>query len=81
MKTTIDIADGLLVEAKKAARENQTTLRALVEEGLRSVLKKRCKPVEFQLRDASVKGQGLHPDLDEGSWEKIRGKIYRGRGA
>ena len=35
MKTTIDIADDLLVEAKKRAVELHRPLRALVEEGLR----------------------------------------------
>lgn len=34
MKTTIDVSDALFVIAKNVARERQTTLRALVEEGL-----------------------------------------------
>ncbi len=38
MKTTIDIADGLLAEAKAHAREEGLTLRTLIEEGLRRVL-------------------------------------------
>jgi len=35
MKTTIDIADPLLDEARKLAAREGTTLRALVERGLR----------------------------------------------
>jgi Bacterial antitoxin of type II TA system, VapB len=35
MKTTIDIADALLEEARQAAEASRTTLRALVEAGLR----------------------------------------------
>ena len=35
MKTTVDIADDLLVEAKKRAAELHQPLRLLVEDGLR----------------------------------------------
>lgn len=39
MKTTIEIEDRLLIEAKKRAAEERRTVRALVEEGLRRVLR------------------------------------------
>ncbi|OQW96723.1 MAG: hypothetical protein BWK77_03830 [Verrucomicrobia bacterium A1] len=38
MKTTLELPDGILIEAKKLAAEERTTLRALVEQGLRHVL-------------------------------------------
>ena len=38
MKTTIDIADGLFDAAKAKAQRDGTTLRAIVEDGLRRVL-------------------------------------------
>jgi Arc/MetJ family transcription regulator len=38
MKTTIDIADPLFADAKRAAERRGTTLKALVEQGLRQVL-------------------------------------------
>jgi hypothetical protein len=69
VKTTIEIADPLLVEAKSVAAREGTTVRALVEEGLRLVVKSRSatKTARFRLRDASVKGRGPHRgvvDLD-----------------
>ncbi|MGA2268004.1 MAG: hypothetical protein ABSH44_05985 [Bryobacteraceae bacterium] len=38
MKTTVDLPDDLLNAAKKLAAENRTTLRSLVERGLRREL-------------------------------------------
>lgn len=35
MKTTIEISDALFATAKEVAHSRQTTLRALIEEGLR----------------------------------------------
>lgn len=78
MKTTIEISDALLEAAKKRARKEGTTLRALVEEGLRGVLEQDAH--DFVLRDASVDGSGLHTDVREGSWERISAMIYEGRG-
>jgi len=41
MKTTIELPDDLFVAAKRRAAEDRTTLRALVERGLRSQLRRR----------------------------------------
>jgi Arc/MetJ family transcription regulator len=59
VKTTIEIADPLLTEAKSLAAREGTTVRALVEEGLRHVVRARRpgKTVRFKLRDASVRGR------------------------
>lgn len=40
MKTTIDLPDELFVAAKRRAAEDRTTLRALVERGLRAQLRR-----------------------------------------
>jgi hypothetical protein len=38
MKTTVDLPEDLLIEAKKFAVEKRVTLRALIERGLRQQL-------------------------------------------
>ena len=81
MKTTVEISDSLLASAKRLASRERTTVRALVEEGLQRVLGQRERPEPFRLRKASFRGEGLQPDVGEGSWERIRGLVYEGRGA
>lgn len=82
MKTTIDIADALLVEVRQLAQREGVTVRSLVERGLRAVIAESAvkETHPFRLRDASVGGDGLHPDLEEGDWERIRELAYEGRG-
>jgi hypothetical protein len=80
MKTTVEIADVLLVEAKQQASRDRTTLRALIEEGLREILRKRKRASQFSLRDASFRGHGLRPEIREGDWETLRALAYEGRG-
>ena len=81
MKTTIDISDPLLDEAKRVAAEEGTTLRALVESGLRRVLDEREHEEPFQLRAVTFEGRGMRPEFREGGWERIRDAIYEGHGA
>ncbi len=80
MKTTIDIADALAEQAKQVAAEDGTTLRSLVEEGLRRVLEERGGKSQFKLGRASFKGKGLRAEVKDGSWEQIRDMAYEGRG-
>jgi hypothetical protein len=74
------MADELAREVKAVAASEGTTLRALIEEGLRWVLARRKRRGAFTLRDASVAGEGLQPGVVEGKWEQIRDLIYEGRG-
>ncbi|HEY1362792.1 MAG TPA: hypothetical protein VGF60_11165 [Xanthobacteraceae bacterium] len=81
MKTTLEIADPLLHEARKVAARERTTLRALVEQGLRQVLAERNrKKKRFQLREVSFKGRGLRPELADAGWDRLRDISYEGRG-
>lgn len=81
MKTTVEIPNSLLQEARKLAEKEGSSIKILVEEGLRRILLERKKGKQFRLRDAAYKGNGVQKDITEGSWEKIREKIYEGRGA
>jgi len=80
MKTTVDIADAVLKEAKSTASRDGTTVRALIEEGLRRVLAERAGRSEFRLRRATFEGNGLQPEVHDGSWERVRDLIYEERG-
>jgi len=80
MKTTVEISDALFAEARRLAQREGTTLRALIEEGLRRLLGERRRRGRFRLRKVSFGGEGLNPDLEGGSWEDIRRRAYEGRG-
>ena len=81
MKTTIDVADALLREAREVATRDQTTLKELVQEGLRRVLdERRPRPNAFRLRDIAPVGGGFQPGFADGDWQRIRDAIYEGRG-
>jgi len=80
MKTTLDIPDRLLREARKIAARDRTTLRELVELGLRKVIAERKTGHPFRLRKVTFKGQGLSPELLETDWNKIRDLSYERRG-
>ena len=81
MKTTIEIAEPILEDAKELARREGVTLRLLVEEGLRNVLAARQSRKRFRLKDAGFKGRGLQDGVEEGRWAEVRDAIYEGRGA
>lgn len=80
MKTTIEISDPLLEEAKKVAAAEKITLRSLIESGLREVLARRKRAKAFALRDASFKGKGLQPEFRGADWGRVRDEAYKGRG-
>jgi len=72
MKTTIDLSDALFNSAKALAQRRQTTLRSLVEEGLRRVLNDaQGQPKQtFKLKDVRVHGQAmLLPDVRD--WQQL----------
>ena len=64
MKTTVEIDDQLLTRAKEAARRRKTTLRRLIEQGLRHELSQKPKAKPYRMKDVSVGGGGLLPGVD-----------------
>ena len=79
MKTTIYVSDSLLMRAKRHARWQGRTLRALVEEGLRRVLDEDTNRPPYELPDCSVgEPHGDNP-LGRRSWSDLRDEIYGGR--
>ena len=81
MKTTIELPDDLLERSKALARRENSTLKALIEEGLRQLhrertqSRKRAAPFVVQ----PFQGDGLSPEFVGAGWEKIRDEIYRDR--
>jgi hypothetical protein len=81
MKTTIEIADTLLKDAKRIATRDGVTLRTLVESGLRHELAERRQSTAFRLRRASFKGKGLQSAARGLTWDQLRDLAYAGRGS
>ncbi len=80
MKTTIEVSDAIFNSAKELASRSQTTMRALVEEGLRRVLAESQAKVRpaFKLKDASVRGKAVLIS-DPRRWQQIEDEHVIGR--
>ena len=75
MKTTIDIADGLLLRAKDLAKRRGTTLRGVMEGALAKELEADQEPKK-EVTLTTVKGRGLSADYEQGGWDRIAEEIY-----
>lgn len=80
MKTTIEISEPLLNQARQMATRQGTTLRALVEEGLRKVVAEKRRPEGFRLRRVSFRGEGLQAPAAGAGWDRLRELAYEGHG-
>jgi len=76
MKTTIDIADELLKRSQQLAKRKGSTLRAVMEEGLRLVLKERRTSGSRPFHFPTFGTGGLNAEFRAADWEKIRTTIY-----
>jgi len=72
MKTTIDISEALFASSKALAQQSQTTLRALIEAGLRRDLRdaKANTKTAFKLTHARVHGQEMLMS-DPRDWQQL----------
>lgn len=80
MKTTIELPDDLVERSKAVARRENTSLEALVEEGLRMALRARTRKRAASFEVQPFQGDGLAPEFATAGWERIRDEIYRDRG-
>ena len=70
MKTTIEIQDDLMKAATAFAREQGTTLRSIVERGIRATLKEEQRSSRYELAD-----------FQQATWTDIRDAVYREHGS
>lgn len=80
MKTTLDIHDELLERAKRHAKATGRPLRAVVAEGLRSVLAPPPAPSSYTLPDIRVGDPDAQDPLERYSWPELRDLVYNDPG-
>jgi Arc/MetJ family transcription regulator len=81
MKTTIELPDSLVQQARQVARAEGSTLRALVEEGLQHALRVRSRRESKSLDLPVYGGSGLTDAFRDARWADIRDAVYRGWGS
>jgi predicted transcriptional regulator len=79
VRTTVDLPDELVAEVQRLAREQNRTMRSVMEEALRATIAKYQRAQEFELADESVDGNGLQPGLREADWDELRAIAYGNR--
>lgn len=78
MKTTVDLPSALLDDARRVAREDGTTLRALIVDGLRTELAARATagPTVEPVEPVFSGDVGVQPGIDLGDWQELRAIAY-----
>jgi hypothetical protein len=64
MRTTVDVPEPLIENAKKRASEMQVTLSIVMQDALRSHLARTSSPAPAKFRLHTVRGKLVRPDLD-----------------
>ncbi|MFO7536363.1 MAG: hypothetical protein R6X19_11920 [Kiritimatiellia bacterium] len=76
MKTTVDIADDLLLRSKQVSKERGVTLRELLSEGLVYAIQKWSASPSTRVKAVTFKGKGLAPEFRKAGWGAIRDAAY-----
>jgi hypothetical protein len=81
MKTTVHIPDLLLAEAQTLAAQENTTLKALIAEGLQKVISDRKSYKPFELKDCSFPPveQAGKMVVEPRDWSDIASLVYGDR--
>ena len=77
----MDIADRILARAKELIREQDVTLRSLIEERLRKVIEERSSRKPRRIHPITFRGEGLSSEFKDASWQRIRDAAYEGHGS
>lgn len=78
MKTTVELSEPLLREAREYAARQGIPLRQVIENALQMALRRGSPPSKrFRLKTVTTKGERLAID---GDWNEIRSLIYQGHG-
>ncbi len=77
MRTTVEISDQLLRQAKKRAADEGTPLRAVVEQALRAYLSQRPRRADYRLTWRTERGRlldGVNLDDRDSLFEAMEGR-------
>jgi len=76
MRTTVELNDALARQVRALMAERDTTLRALIEEGLRRIVAESRSGEPFRMRNASAGEGGLAEGIDDATWETLARFLY-----
>ena len=77
MKTTFELPDELLNQARRVAQREGIALGRLVEEGLQRSLEARRKRARQEFDFPTYGGSGLTTEFEDATWKRLRDEIYR----
>lgn len=72
MRTTMDLNDAILRQAKKKAVDEGRSVKAIVEDALQLYLNPKAPAKPYKLKWGEAKGGGLQPGVDLNDWDALR---------